>query len=100
MPKPENEKKSLLLTVAYPDRTPEKLTCDTVTITVQDNKKGRGGGLYGIRPGHAPALFALDSGKAEARLDGVTVFRRTLGTGYARVEDNRITVITESGSDD
>ena len=100
MPKPENEKKSLLLTVVYPDRAAETLTCDAVTITVQDNKKGRGGGLYGIRPGHAPALFALDPGKAEARLDGATVFHRTLGTGYAKVGNDRVTVITESGSED
>ena len=100
MPKPENEKKRLLLTVVYPDRPAEKLFCDAVTITIMDNEKGRGGGLYGIRPGHAPALFALECGKAEARSDGSTVFARTLGAGYAKAADNVVTIVTESGAGD
>lgn len=95
MPSAENEKKQLLLTVICPDGVPERITCDSLHITVKDGEKGTGGGMYGIRPGHAPAIFALAKGKAEALLDGKTVWKRELGEGFAQVGKNGVSLVAE-----
>lgn len=93
---PENEKKCLTLRFVFPDRRPESVICDSVRLTVKDSPNGKNGGLYGIRPGHARAVFLLDAGKAEALHEGKKVLSYKTAEGFARVENNEVTVVTGS----
>ncbi len=67
--------------------------CDSVKFCVSDNEKGKGGGNYGIRKGHAKAIFSLDDGKMKASLNGKTTVEGVTSTGFATVEENIVTVI-------
>ncbi len=96
MPKQEGEKPRLTLTVILPDRPSVKTECDRVTLTVKDNTKGKNGGSYGIRPGHVPSVFLLDPGRTEAFLEGKTVWKGITSEGFAKVENNAVTVVTEA----
>ena len=91
---PKPEKKRITLHLVFPDRQPETVLCDSVRLTVKDSGKGKGGGLYGIRPGHAPALFLLEKGITEAFSEGKSVMKLATAEGFARVAENTVTVVT------
>ena len=94
--KPEDSKRPLALTVITPDAVPVTAECDSVHLTAADGIKGEPGGLYGIRRGHLPAVMALSDGKLEAFLMGKAVLKAVCAKGFARIEGNEVTVITES----
>ncbi len=73
----------------------EPVRCGSVHLTLCDGAKGRGGGSYGVRPGHARALFALDAGPVTALDGGQTVLSGQCAGGFAAVEPDTVTVITE-----
>ncbi len=79
--------------------TPEKQyiyeNCDSVNFCVSDNCKGNGGGSYGIRKGHAKAIFSLDEGKLSALKNGTVIVQSNASSGFARVENNVVTVIVD-----
>lgn len=85
----------LLLTVITPQETYGPLPCESVRVTIPDNAAGTGGGSYGIRRGHVQALLALDAGALRAFSAEQPVFSAHCGCGFASVEKNRITVVTE-----
>lgn len=88
---------ALTLTVISAQKRFPDVYCDSVILTVQDNEDGKGGGLYGIRKGHAKALIATAEGCIKAKKDGETIFSVNLGSGFATVDKNHITVTTHKG---
>ncbi len=85
----------LTLKVITPTGATENISCDSILLTVKDSDNGKGGGLYGIRTGHADSLFATDTGKITAKADGKTVFEEEYKEGFADCRNNTVTVITE-----
>lgn len=74
----------------------EPVACDSVHLTVCDDKKGRGGGSYGIRPGHARAVLSLaEDGVLTAFLAGRTVLSGRCRGGFAAVDGREVTAVTE-----
>lgn len=74
----------------------EKDNCDYITLTVADDKKGGFSGSYGIKKGHAKTVFALGEGKLTAQRQGEVIFSADVSSGFAKVEDNVVTVTVES----
>ena len=86
----------LTLRLLTPTGTSAEILCDSVQLTLRDDADGKGGGLVGILPGHAPAVMALGPGAIRASLKRSAVFRARAKDGFASVRDNVITVITDS----
>ncbi len=80
--------------------TPEKSyiyeNCDSVNLSVSDNSKGNGGGSYGIRKGHAKAIFSLCEGKLCAIKNGKAIVEGIISSGFSSVENNIVTVIADN----
>ncbi|MBQ0083590.1 MAG: hypothetical protein KBS52_02340 [Clostridiales bacterium] len=77
-----------------------KLECDSVHLSVKDGSSGKGGGSYGIRKGHAKAILALEKGKISAYQDGNLLKSFDCEEGFARVEKDSVTVVTEKIEND
>lgn len=74
----------------------EPVACQSVHLAVCDDENGRGGGSCGIRPGHVRALFSLaEDGPVTALREGRTVFSGRCGGGFATVDGDEVTVVTE-----
>ena len=86
----------LILKLVTPEAALEPVPCDSVHLTVCDDAKGKGGGSYGIRPGHTKTLFALDAGPIRAFLDGTCIFSGRTGGGFATVDGDAVTAVVES----
>lgn len=86
----------LILNIVTPNGARGPIRCDSVRLTICDDLSGRGGGSYGIRAGHAKSLLSLDKGAVEAFLSGQNVLTGTSGAGFATVERNTVTVVTEA----
>ncbi len=95
MQKQENDKKFITLVGVFPDSPPEKVICDHVSLTVKDSLSGKNGGQYGIRPGHASAVFLLDEGPVEAYLEGKLIWSKRTSEGFAKMMNNTLTLVTE-----
>ena len=91
--------KQLILKIATPNGAHDPILCDSIRLTICDDLDGRGGGSYGIRPGHAKALLSLDQGSIKAFLSDRCVLTGHSGTGFATVEQNTVTVVTENFSE-
>ena len=89
----------LTLKIATPKGTRDPVMCDSIRLTICDDLSGRGGGSYGIRPGHAKALFSLDKGSIRAFLSGRNVLTGESGVGFVTVDQNTVTVVTEDFSE-
>ncbi len=86
----------LTLKILSPGGAATDVVCDSITLTVRDNSQSKGGGSYGIRTGHAPALIATDKGNITAKKDGQTVLSDFFDEGMATIDNNVVTVITLS----
>lgn len=86
----------LILNIVTPNGARDPIRCDSVRLTVCDDLNGRGGGSYGIRAGHARSLLSLDKGDVRAFLSGQNVLTGESGIGFAAVERNTVTVVTEA----
>ena len=82
-----------------PGENREPIACDSVKIQITDGKNGKGAGAYGIRKGHAPAVFALMEGEITASVKGKNVLTVTTGKGFAFVSENTVTVTVDRFSD-
>ncbi len=91
----QNKDKWLRVTVVTPDDGETVFTCETVRFPILDGKSGTGGGLYGVRFGHAPAVFALASGTVTGFTAGDLVFGATCAAGFVRVSADGVTVVTD-----
>ncbi len=89
----------LTLKIVTPSGSVSPIHCDSIHLTVHDDKNGRGGGSYGIRAGEIKTLFAVDNGPLTAYHEGNVIFSCKLQNGFATVIDNLITVTVEGISD-
>ena len=89
----------LVLNIVTPNGARDPIRCDSVHLTICDDLSGRGGGSCGIRAGHAKSLLSLDKGIIKAFLSGQTVLAGESDVGFAAVERNTVTVVTESFSE-
>ena len=85
----------LILKVVTPEGTHGPFECDSVRLNASDNAGGRGGGSCGIRPGHIASLIALEKGMLTAFLNGAKVISASCGGGFASIDNNTVTVVTE-----
>ena len=83
------------LTLFTPHRQFPTLECDSVRLNIADSVSGRFSGSYGIRKGHAKAVFALAEGKITAELGGKEVFSAECQSGFATVENDDIRVTVD-----
>ena len=88
----------MTLRLLTPSGVSADVGCDSVQLTLREGIDGKGGGLIGIKRDHAPAVMALGEGAILARLEGTVVFRAAVADGFASVENNVVTVITDSAS--
>lgn len=87
----------LALKIVTTEGARASIPCDSVHLTVCDNEAGRGGGSYGIRKGHTKAILSLaESGAVTAYRAGKTVFTGRCAGGFATVDGDLVTVITET----
>lgn len=90
-----------VLTVSFfsVDRQVCGVECDSVRLPVSNNMKGEFSGSYGIRKGHARAVFSLKAGKVTLTSDGKTVFEADISDGFATVENNEVSITVNSLSE-
>lgn len=86
----------LILNIVTPNGARAPIQCDSVRLTICDDLSGRGGGSYGIRAGHEKSLLPLDQGVIKASLSGQNLLTGRSGAGFATVERNTVTVVTEA----
>ena len=70
--------------------------CDSVKLPVSDSTKGEFSGSYGIRKGHARAVFSLKAGKVILTSADKTVFEANISDGFATVENNEVCITVDS----
>ena len=92
----KQEDNSMFLRVVTPDSPASEVYCDSIRLTLRDDREGRGGGAYGIHKGHAKAVMALDEGPVFALSKGEKVFSCVISGGFAKVSDNVVTVVAEN----
>lgn len=85
----------LTLKIISKDGSSSPVECDSIHLTVCDNTMGKGGGSMGIRQGHIKSLICLDKGPVTAYVGGKEVFSTVTDGGFATVENDAITVVTE-----
>lgn len=83
------------LIIATPKGSEAPVECDSVHLTVRDDAKGKNGGSYGIRRGHAKALFAISGGDCSAFFNNEKIFSAVTGKGFASVDNNVVKLIVE-----
>ena len=87
--------KGLILNITTPKGTLGPVTCDSIRLTISEDPKGKSGGSYGIRPGHAKALLALGKGPVKAFLSGRILLSGEGSGGFATVDKDTVTIVTE-----
>ena len=85
---------TLTLRIVTPEGVNRTIPCDSVSLWMAPDSKGRGEGSIGIRKGHADAVIALGNGKIEALEDGKPVFSALSEGGFATVRSDVISVIS------
>lgn len=85
----------LTLRIISKDGCETPVECDSVHLTVADDNMGQGGGSMGIRSGHIKSLISLDKGPVTAFIEGKEIFSRITDVGFATVENDTVTVVTE-----
>lgn len=92
--------KTLTLKIVTPDGTAAEYPCTSLRLPVKDTPDGRGGGSYGIHPGHLSTLFALSEDRITAYAAAERVFSAKIRGGIAIVGDDTVTVLTDAYSID
>lgn len=95
MQKTENDSRLIELTLLSPDSEPLTVLCDSVHLPLRDDLKGHGGGDYGIRRGHTPSVLSLGQGPLTAITNGAAVLEKRCSGGFAKIQPDRVTVISE-----
>ena len=85
----------LLLSIATPNDPETAICCDAVRFTVPDGVNGKNGGSIGIRRGHVDALMVVAPGRIVARVGERVVFDCTAEAGFAVVQNDRVTILTD-----
>ncbi len=79
-----------------PHRSLSPIECDSVKLSIADSSNGKFSGSYGIRKGHADAIFSLKEGKISVKLEGNEVFSCICSQGFATVKNEEIRVTVNS----
>ena len=87
--------KTFLLVLASPGVPETIVRCDAVSFVVPDGVKGKNGGSIGIHPGHTKAMMALDHGELTAKMEGQEILSCTTSGGFAMVESQRVTILSD-----
>lgn len=74
------------------DRHVTDMECDSVRLPISDSIKGEFSGSYGIKKGHARAVFSLKAGKVILTSEGKSVFEADISEGFATVENNEVCI--------
>lgn len=87
-----------ILTVRFVsvDRQILPMECDSVRLPISDNIKGEFSGSYGIKRGHAKAVFSLKEGNVILTSKDKSVFSVQVSDGFATVENNVVTITVSS----
>ena len=72
------------------------IECDSVHLPVSDNMKGDFSGTYGIRKGHAKAVFSLKPGNVALFSKGKAIFSAEISDGFATIENNLLCITVSS----
>ena len=84
-----------ILTVVTPKGVEYTADCDTVLLNICEGKNGTQSGSYGVKKGHANAVFALAGGKITVKKDGRILYSFDALDGFAVMQDNVLTVTVE-----
>ena len=85
---------SLTLKIVTPEGVDRTVSCDSISLWMAPDTKGKGEGSIGIRKGHVDAVIALGSGPIEGRENGQTVFSARSNGGFATVLKDVVTIVT------
>ena len=85
---------ALTLRIVTPEAVDRTIECESITLWMAPDSRGKGEGSIGIRKGHTGAVIALGSGPIEAHLAGCTVFAARSEGGFATVLDDVVTVVS------
>ena len=85
---------TLTLRVVTSDGINQNVACDSVSLWMAPDVRGRGEGSIGIRKDHIDAVIALGEGPLAAYLEGKDVFSARTKGGVAIVQQNTVTVVT------
>ena len=88
-------KDGLTLRIITVSSKSEDIFCDCVLLPIAEDSKGRFSGSYGIRQGHAGAVFALSEGSVTAKSEDKAVFSAYISGGFATVENNIVTLTAD-----
>lgn len=88
--------KDMKLILFTPQRQLPTVECDSVKLNVADSVSGKFSGSYGIRKGHAKAVFTLKEGRISASLNNQEVFSAECGEGFATVDGDEVRVTVDS----
>lgn len=72
------------------------MECESVRLPISDNIKGEFSGSYGIKKGHAKAVFSLKAGKVILTQNNKTVFEADISDGFATVENNEVNITVDT----
>ncbi len=87
---------SLTLKMITVDRQIEIGDCDSIRLNIADDKNGKFSGSYGIKKGHARAVFSLSAGTVNAYKNNELVFSAETSDGFGMVEDNTVSLTVDS----
>ena len=74
----------------------QPIECDDIQIPIQDSVDGSFSGCYGIRKGHAPAVFSLKAGLLRLSSNGTVLLESNISDGIATVENNEVCITVAS----
>ncbi len=79
-----------------PHRKFPPVECDSVKLNIADSTNGKFSGSYGIRKGHAKAVFSLKEGKVSVSLNGQEIFSAVCSEGFATVDNDEVRVTVDN----
>ena len=85
---------SLTLKIVTPEGVNRTIECDSVTLWMAPDQKGRSEGSIGIRKGHTDAVIALGNGPAQARQGDKLMFSAKTSGGFATVVRDTVTIVS------
>ncbi len=92
-------KDNLTFVLFTPDCNFPELECDSVKLNIADSISGKFSGAYGIRKGHAEAVFALAEGIVSVKYQEKVIFSAKCSDGFATVKDNIVSVTVDSAQE-
>ncbi len=87
--------REMKFTLFTPHRQFPFLECDSVKLNIADSVSGKFSGSYGIRKGHAKAIFSLAEGRISVSFKDKEIFSAECQGGFAVVENDEVRVISD-----